>query len=163
VVFDLKNGRRQEALKQHQVAQAARVQLAVGRQILAQQLAAAVDPGEAGSVALARQRQASNNGFVPFPFFAGGAVGYQPVIREIPEGANMSATAVISADRRFVRISPQPLFSGISEVNTFNFVSGQGGQTEGGTGGTGFGGGGFGGGGLGGFSGGGGGGGGGGF
>jgi hypothetical protein len=75
----------------------------------------------------------------------------------------MSATAVISADRRFVRISPQPLFSGISEVNTFNFVSGQGGQTEGGTGGTGFGGGGFGGGGLGGFSGGGGGGGGGGF
>ncbi|MHC4176292.1 MAG: hypothetical protein ACYSWU_02230, partial [Planctomycetota bacterium] len=117
------------------------------------QLAAAVDPREAGSLAPARQGQNGNNAFVPFPFQLVGAVGYQPVIQTLPKGANMMATAVISADRRYVRISPQPTFSGISEVNTFNFASGQSQTGLPGTGGGGFGAGGFGGGGLGGFGG----------
>jgi hypothetical protein len=39
--------------------------------------------------------------------------------------------AVISADRRYVRVSPTPFFSQITEVNTFNYVSGQG-STQGG-------------------------------
>ena len=40
------------------------------------------------------------------PFFGGGAVGYQPVIIVLPEGANMiGITAVVSADRRYVRIT----------------------------------------------------------
>ena len=37
----------------------------------------------------------------------------------------MTATAVVSADRRYVRITPSPLFSGVTQVQTFNFVTGQ--------------------------------------
>lgn len=67
-------------------------------------------------------------------------MGYQPVIITLPEGTNMMATAVISADRRYVRITPSPMFSGISEVNTFNTATGQGGGggAGGGTGGRGY-------------------------
>jgi hypothetical protein len=79
-----------------------------------------------------------------------------PVITTLPEGTNMSAIAVVSADRRYVRITPTPLFSSIPEVNTFNFATGQGQQQQGALGGLGGqvpgvgGGGGFGGGGIGG-------------
>ncbi len=156
VVFDLKDGRRTEPLEQHQLVNAAVGQIDFGRQILAQQLAAAMDPRALSSLARARtdiSRRAN-----PF-FFGPSAVGYQPVILWLPEGANMSATAVISADRRYVRISPSPLFSGIAQVNTFNTSSGANESGQGGTGGQGFSGlGGGGGGGGGGFGGGGGGG-----
>ena len=70
----------------------------------------------------------------------------------------MMGTAVISGDRRYVRITSFPFFSDILAVDTFNFVSGQtnggaggGGAGGGGAGGGGFGGGGGGGGGAGGF------------
>jgi hypothetical protein len=36
----------------------------------------------------------------------------------------MMTNAVISSDRRYVRVSPFPFFSQIGEVNTFNFVTG---------------------------------------
>jgi hypothetical protein len=36
----------------------------------------------------------------------------------------MTATAVISADRRYVRITAVPFFSVIGEVQTFNFATG---------------------------------------
>ena len=52
------------------------------------------------------------------------AVGFRPVITTLPEGANMGATAIISADRRYVRISPTPLFSNVGDVTTFNFSGG---------------------------------------
>ena len=52
----------------------------------------------------------------------------------------LEAGTVVSADRRYVRISPQPMFTGISEVNTFNYVSGESGTSQGGTGGQGYGG-----------------------
>ena len=45
---------------------------------------------------------------------------------------------VISADRRYVRITTTPLFSGIAEVNTFNTSTGAGAAGRGGTGGQGF-------------------------
>jgi hypothetical protein len=69
-------------------------------------------------------------------------VGYRPVITVIPTGANFSSNAVISADRRYVRVSPSPTFSQITAVSTFNFVTGQGQQTQsgGGSSGSGFGG-----------------------
>ena len=35
-----------------------------------------------------------------------------------------SALAVVSADRRYVRVSPFPFFSQVGEVTTFNFGSG---------------------------------------
>jgi hypothetical protein len=56
-----------------------------------------------------------------------GAVGYQPVVRIIPEGAQLTTGAVISADRRYVRINALPLFSTITDVFTFDFIGGAGG------------------------------------
>ena len=97
------------------------------------------------SLAYARETGSTGgNGFNPF--FRGGAVGYQPVIITLPEGANLSATAVISADRRYVRVTPA-LLLGIAEVNIFNMSTGASGTSNGGTGGKGFSGGGIGGGG----------------
>jgi hypothetical protein len=136
VVFDLKDGRRKEQLREHQVVNAAIGQMALGRQVLAQQLANAVDPQVLGSLALSRA--GGESGIGSLLFRGSGAVGYQPVIITLPEGANMSATAVISADRRYVRISPSPIFSGIAEVNVFNTATGEGSAGRGGTGGQGF-------------------------
>jgi hypothetical protein len=138
IVFDLKDGRRTEPLSDHQVANAVAKQVAVGHQILAQQLAAQdstptasflksrgeFPPGQAGAVADA--------GGVAQPFFAGGPVGYQPVIQQYPSGAMLRSNAVVSADRRYVRVSPFPMFSGIGQVNTFNYVSGGSGTSNGG-------------------------------
>lgn len=52
-----------------------------------------------------------------------GAVGYQPVISTISEGVSLSARAVISGDRRYVRLSLSPMFSGLTDVMTFGFAS----------------------------------------
>lgn len=54
---------------------------------------------------------------------SGNAVGFQPTITTIPEGIGMSALAVVTGDRRYVRISVAPFFSQIIEVNTFTFQS----------------------------------------
>jgi hypothetical protein len=91
-----------------------------------------------------------NQGFQNNGFFGRrpGLAGYMPNISQIPEGAFMTVSAVISGDRRYVRMTPAPNFSNIIEVQTFNFITGEGG-TDGGGGGLG-GGGGFGGGGAGG-------------
>ena len=69
------------------------------------------------------------------PFFRSGAVGYQPIITTLPEGTNMFAQAVVSADRRYVRITTTPLFSGVGQVTQFNFSGGGAGGTGGGGGG----------------------------
>jgi hypothetical protein len=159
--FELANGRRTESLKDRQIVNSAATHLALQQQVLAQQLAASVDPETLRNLANAR------NGYTPggdvnptdprFPFLRNAAVGYEPIIITLPEGAFMMATAVISADRRYVRIAPSPMFSAIGEVNTFNTSTGASRSLgQGGTGGGGFGGGGFGGGGGGGFGGGGG-------
>ena len=50
----------------------------------------------------------------------------------------MSAVAVVSSDRRYVRITPQPLFYSVTKVNTFNYASGSSGTSNGGSGGAGF-------------------------
>lgn len=52
-----------------------------------------------------------------------GGIGYQPVVQVIPEGAQVSGTAVVSADRRYVRLSMVPLFSNITDVIPFSFVT----------------------------------------
>ncbi|MFO1094130.1 MAG: hypothetical protein U0992_12585 [Planctomycetaceae bacterium] len=51
-----------------------------------------------------------------------GAVGFQPIIEVIPEGAQSTAGAVVSADRRYVRLSMAPLFSNVIDVIPFSFV-----------------------------------------
>jgi hypothetical protein len=125
VLFDVKDGRRKEALPEAQVAQVAKVQNAMNRAVLAQQLAGLGNSNAAlnfaSSLALANR-----NGL---GFFNRGAVGYRPIITSLPEGANFNSNAVISADRRYVRVAPSPTFSLVTEVNTFNFVTGQG-QTQ---------------------------------
>ena len=127
------------------MAQAAKVQNAFNRAILAQQMGQFNNSGAAQNFG-AMQRLFGDNGL---GFFGRGAVGYRPVIITLPEGANFSTTAVISADRRYVRVSPAPTFSLVSEVSTFNFVTGAGTTQGGGAGGGGgFGGGAGGGGGL---------------
>ena len=138
VVFDLKDGRRKEPLRDQQVANAAIGQLTINRQILAQQLAAAVDPRVIEEMALSQSNSTGVNGGAAgvggLPFFGVGAVGYQPVIETLPEGAMLMAQAVISADRRYVRITPMPMFIGVGQVNTFNMATGASGSSSGGTG-----------------------------
>jgi hypothetical protein len=46
------------------------------------------------------------------------------VIITLPTGTNLQATGVISADRRYVRITALPLFSQVGQVTTFNIGSG---------------------------------------
>jgi hypothetical protein len=125
VVFAVKEGRRVDPLPEAQVAQVARVQHGVNRAILAQQLAALDGTSTSQDFAL-QMTLARRFGMDPRAFAGRGAVGYRPVITQLPEGASFNCTAVISADRRYVRVSPTPLFSQVTDVNTFNFVTGQG-------------------------------------
>jgi hypothetical protein len=53
-----------------------------------------------------------------------GAPGYQPVITVLAEGVQSTAMAVISGDRRYVRLTMQPMFTAITDVNTFTFFTG---------------------------------------
>jgi len=150
VEFKLDRGRRAEPLADAQVANVAKIQNAANRELLAQQLAAANSSSSAGQSFATSLTTAGGLGLVP-GFFLRGAVGYRPIITTIPSGAQFNTNAVISADRRYVRVSPSPTFTQITEVNTFNFVTGQGStqqQGQGGVGGGGFGGGGIGGGGF---------------
>lgn len=55
----------------------------------------------------------------------GGAIGFQPVITNIREGIGFSAIAVVTGDRRYVRLSIAPVFSQIIGVNTFSIPSGR--------------------------------------
>ena len=133
VIFDVPSGRRTESLAAHQLANVARAQTAVSRAILAQLLNTVTDSSAVRDFAVDR-RYAQKAGLLGPNRRRN--VGFQPVITTLPSGANISATAVISADRRYVRITPTPLFSSIGQINTFNFGGGDGG-VEGGEGGDG--------------------------
>ena len=63
-------------------------------------------------------------------------IGYQPVIGFVSSGVSLTATAVVSADRRYVRMALAPVFSALTEIQTFSFQGGQqqGGQQQGGGG-----------------------------
>ncbi len=149
VVFEVEDGRRTQQLEAERLDVAVKRQEAISQAVLAQHLGNLSDPriipdrnGE-----LARRRRLALAGR--------GAVGFQPIIQVLPEGTTMIATAVISPDRRYVRITAAPNFSGIGNVTSFTFAGAAGPAGGGGLGGGG-GGGGFGGGGGGGFGGGGG-------
>lgn len=146
VRFQLTGGRRTESLREQQVADTAVTHLAIQQQVLAQQIAAAIDPTTLAAAYALRGSVGANGGSeaaVPFPWMLQGAVGYQPVITVLTEGTRMGAAAVISADRRYVRVSAIPSFSAIAKVTTYNTSSGAqsttaGGTGSGGTGGSGF-------------------------
>ncbi|MBN2025034.1 MAG: general secretion pathway protein GspD [Pirellulales bacterium] len=50
------------------------------------------------------------------------AAAQQPVIVILSEGTFLSVQAVVSSDRRFVRLTVVPFFSQIGDVNTFTFT-----------------------------------------
>ncbi|NBW97909.1 MAG: hypothetical protein EBR28_14595, partial [Planctomycetia bacterium] len=103
LTVDVPEGRRREPLLDAQVAQDVAVQQNIGRAILAQQLAGIDDPGAAASLSQSRSGAGVGRPVSGPPFGRGGATGYQPVITTLPEGTNMFAMAVVSADRRYVR------------------------------------------------------------
>jgi hypothetical protein len=100
------------------VANAAIGQVALNQAILNQQINTASSTAAGNNLIVSR---AGN--FGAFPVIQQ-AVGYQPVIITLPAGANFAATGVISADRRYVRITSLPVFSQIGMVTTFNISSG---------------------------------------
>lgn len=52
-----------------------------------------------------------------------GAVGFTPTVQFFPDGVSNTAMAIVSGDRRYVRISVAPLFSTITDVFTFSFLN----------------------------------------
>ena len=77
------------------------------------------------------------------PNIAPGAVGFQPIVAPFPDGISLTVSGVVSADRRYVRLSMSPFFSQIVDIQTFtNVNAGGAGIGGGGQGGGGFGGGG---------------------
>ncbi|MCA9038824.1 MAG: hypothetical protein KDA65_00615 [Planctomycetaceae bacterium] len=66
--------------------------------------------------------QQGNTGTITTGTPGGTAVGYQPVVTSLAEGVSLTAMAVVSADRRYVRISTRPVFSNITDVFTFGVV-----------------------------------------
>lgn len=60
-------------------------------------------------------------------------VGYTPVITTLSEGVTLQALAVVSGDRRYVRLTTIPVFSNITDVFTFSFTGNNAGnQNQGG-------------------------------
>jgi uncharacterized protein with von Willebrand factor type A (vWA) domain len=114
-IFELNAGRRAEPLEASQLATAVERQQAVSRTALAQQLDSLSDegviPGRADAVRFRRELLGR-----------GGAVGYQPIIQTLSEGRSLIITGVVSADRRYVRISPAPSFTQIGDVQSFTFA-----------------------------------------
>ena len=55
----------------------------------------------------------------------GRPVGYMPVVTWLPQGTSFGASGVISADRRYVRVSPMPFFSSIGPVYNYNLNTGE--------------------------------------
>ena len=153
VKFDVADGRRKESIQEQQLANAAiaavaQVNLTRHPEILAQQLDAVNNPAAAAALgavqqaaATAGQAQQANPLAFPAAWPNGfqGAVGYTPIIITLPEGTNLAMMGVVSADRRYVRITCVPMFSAVSEVHTFSMANGQTTSTPGvGTGGQGY-------------------------
>ncbi|MFO1041329.1 MAG: hypothetical protein U0941_06050 [Planctomycetaceae bacterium] len=83
--------------------------------------------GQTGTVADTKRRPFVTS-LVPTVGF--NSTGFQPVITTINEGITLSVTAVVSSDRRFVRLSVNPQFNSITDVFTFSFVGGGGQQGQ---------------------------------
>ena len=85
----------------------------------------------APKVTLFNGQVASVSSFVARPFVTSlvptvgfASVGFTPQITVIPDGVFMTVLAVISADRRFVRLTVSPQFTTITDVQSFSFAGG---------------------------------------
>ena len=138
VSFHLGAGRRQARLADQQLVNDVVQQVAVNRTILAQQLESIANP----EALLAQQNYANSQPASqignranplnrPSPnAFNPNLVGYQPIITVLPIGMTMKANAVISADRRYVRITALPFFSTVKGVVQYNTQTGVTDQAE---------------------------------
>ncbi len=59
------------------------------------------------------------------------SVGFTPVIQDVFDGVSMTVRAVISADRRYVRLTVAPIFQNLTDVFTFSFLNTGGGAAQG--------------------------------
>lgn len=127
VAFDLPSGRRDESLQQHQLVNDIKTQLAINevatnRALLAQQITTVA--GSEPQSTPRRPRATADprdpfRGRIPARFGERSSVGYRPVISMLPEGRTLSVNAVVSADRKYVRITALPFFSQIGDVTEF--------------------------------------------
>jgi hypothetical protein len=147
VKIAVKNGHRDTPLSDVFLEKTESQKLAAGRAVLAQQLGDqqfnAILSGIASANASANSGGIGTGGIGNNPFLNPfrGAVGYRPIITALPQGTVMSSIAVVSGDRRYVRVTPFPQFFDIIQVDTFNFIEGTGTTGAGGVGGGGAGGG----------------------
>jgi plasmid stabilization system protein ParE len=140
VNFRVEDGRRLEPVAAEKIANVQRIRQDMGRQILAQHYEDVQDPSAARDYALSMRRGIASGAIDPRLLGRRGRVGFRPVIQVFPEGNQMNAMAIISPDRRYVRFSllgSAPIASGITDVQTFSFAGGTGGQQFGGGGGQG--------------------------
>lgn len=138
VPFELKNGRRKELDTKIQKDTATRSATRISRQELMARVRragrVAVPEDNGLRPAAAGQGRVPPAGFrLPAGAFTAG-VGFQPVVGLIGEGVSLTASAVVSSDRRFVRLSVAPFFNTLREIQTFSFQStgpaGQGGDGQ---------------------------------
>lgn len=123
VLFNVDEGRRDESISEQLVANAVDQQVAMRRDLLLQQLNDM--SSSAAAQALNDSRNRAFAGASLAPFLQNAAVGFQPVIITLSEGVQMQSQGVVSADRRYVRFSGTPFFSGIGDVTTFNVATGE--------------------------------------
>lgn len=97
--------------------------LAAGRRTKPRAMSLLRGPNRAAPGRVARApRSAPIAGQEPPPRL--GAVGFAPQISVLDEGSQMRGQAVVSPDRRYVRIGVQPWFTQITDVFTFTAVGG---------------------------------------
>ncbi len=68
------------------------------------------------------------------PIVGAGAVAFSPTVSTFPDGVFMSVTPVVSADRRYVRMTLSPTFNVLQGFDTFTIPAAVGGGGFGGTG-----------------------------
>ena len=125
VLFSLDQGRRTEALEDHEIQTVVRKQLLANRNVLAQEVADNYSSGAAsdyygGLLGNVGGGQVGN--ILDAQLAGNGVVGYTPIITQIPEGTFFTVNHATTADRLHVMISVSPNFTQITSVSTFNIL-----------------------------------------
>jgi type II secretory pathway component GspD/PulD (secretin) len=58
------------------------------------------------------------------PLVGAGAIGFQPVVQTFPDGVQLFVTPVVSADRRYVRMTLSPQFTTLIQFDTYTSQTG---------------------------------------
>lgn len=128
VSFDLETGRRTESLEDAQL-DVAELRMSVAQKQLARNnaLKRLSDQSILGQV-VGGSGQSSTPGSGRssryMPYYGPSVVGYRPIIIWLDQGGALTTNAVVSADRRYVRMSPAPQFSDIRKIVKYNIATG---------------------------------------